>query len=53
MHSRSYALSEAQVRPALLTRIPDAGAGLVPLSPLLCGDKRRAWSETHSQLWVE
>ncbi len=27
--------------------------GLVQLGPLLCGDKRRAWSETHSGLWAE
>ncbi len=38
---------------AFLTRIPDADAGLAQLSPLLCGDKRRAWSEIHSGLWVE
>jgi hypothetical protein len=33
--------------------IPDAVAGLVQLCPLLCGDKRRAWNETQSGLWVE
>jgi hypothetical protein len=38
---------------AFLTRIPDADAGVVRLSPLLRGDKRRAWSEAHSRLWVE
>jgi hypothetical protein len=48
-----FLLSEAQVQPAFLTGIPDAGAGFVQLSPLLRGDKRRAWSETHSRLWVE